>query len=280
MNNDYPDFSVLISVYNKEKPTFLREALKSIANQTLMPKECILVQDGIISRELLNVIKSFKNEKFKLIEVKLDKNVGLGKALSAGTKLVTTDWIARMDSDDIAVSNRFKIQFDILKKNKDVAVVGGQIEEFYGDKKNIIGKRTVPRNYEDVNIFFKTRNPVNHPTAIINKKALMEVGGYESFEGFEDYYLWSKFIYRNYKIINVKETVLFMRANNGMYGRRGGFKYLLNFYKLKYGFFNSGLISFTQYLFGCLIMTLSVISPRYVRKWIYRIFLHKNSKNG
>lgn len=280
MSNDYPDFSVLISVYNKEKPTFLREALESISKQTLMPKECVLVQDGPLSPKLLDVIQSFKSEELKLIDVKIDKNVGLGSALNEGTKFVTTNWIARMDSDDIAIPNRFKIQFDMVKQNKDVAVVGGQIKEFYGNIKKIVGKRTVPENYEEVNSFFKTRNPINHPTAIINKKALMEVGGYESFDGFEDYYLWGKFIYKNYKIINVRETVLFMRVNDDMYLRRGGFKYLLNFYKLKHIFYNLNQISFTQYLFGCLAMTLSVISPRYVRKWIYRTFLHKSSNNN
>lgn len=88
----YPDFSVLMSVYKREKPEYLDEALSSVENQTVTPTEIILVEDGPISTDLKKVIikhkKKFGNS-FK--DIVLEKNQGLATALRLGTKHVSTN---------------------------------------------------------------------------------------------------------------------------------------------------------------------------------------------
>ena len=127
-------FSVLISVYIKEKPEFLKKALDSIYNQTLRPDEIVLVKDGILTRELENVIsierKKFENQNIDFVCVQLQKNMGLGIALQKGLEKCQYEYIARMDSDDIAVEDRFEKQADYMRQNSDLSVVGGYIDEF------------------------------------------------------------------------------------------------------------------------------------------------------
>ena len=131
----YPNFSVLMSVYKNEKADYLNIALNSIENQTVKPSEIILVEDGPISNSLKKVILKHKQNfgtGFKII--KSPENIGLGAALRLGTKYVSTNWIARMDSDDYSVENRFELQLELIAKNSQLAVIGGQVSEFSSNK--------------------------------------------------------------------------------------------------------------------------------------------------
>lgn len=273
--NKYPDFSVLMSVYAREKPKNLKLALKSIVEQTLTPKEIILVQDGPITDQLQEVIDQFKLESNDLKEVKLEENVGLGLALRAGTGFVTTDWIARMDSDDISINKRFEIQFSEIVKDSDLAVVGGQIDEFDINIHNVIGKRLVPCENYDILKFAKYRSPFNHPTVVINKEKLNKVGGYRDFKNFEDYYLWIRFLAKDYKFKNVNEIVLHMRSGRDMYSRRTGIKYLGRYYRLRSIMKKLKFLKLYEEIFGDIVMTLNVLIPNNARSIVYQQLLHK-----
>ena len=116
-------YSVLISVYNKEKSNFLNKALNSLVNQTLIPGEIIIVKDGELTTELDEVIDAFCfEEKTKVKVLNLKKNIGLGKALELGLLETNFDIVARMDSDDISYENRFKLQYEFLSDNKNFVI--------------------------------------------------------------------------------------------------------------------------------------------------------------
>ena len=202
-NKSYPPFSVLMSVYKNEKAQYLDASLRSIEDQSIIPNEIVLVEDGPLTKDLYRVIDTHKNkfsENFKVVA--LNKNQGLGNALRIGTKYVSTNWIARMDTDDIAVPNRFELQLREVKKNPQLAVIGGQVDEFEGSVDNIVGKRTVPCSQVDIYKFVKWRNPFNHPTVLINKTVLEKAGGYENKGKLEDYFLWAKILAKGY-VVNV-----------------------------------------------------------------------------
>lgn len=187
----YPDFSVLMPVYKKENPHFLDQSLSSIEEQTVVPTEIILVEDGPISKELEKIIEEHRTNfvnHFKVI--KSIRNQGLGAALRLGTEFVSTNWIARMDSDDVSVHNRFELQLKEIIKDPKLAVVGGQIQEFSGNPSNIIGYRKVLTTESLLRQFIKWRSPFNHPSVMLNKSILQKVGGYIPYGNLEDYYLW------------------------------------------------------------------------------------------
>lgn len=273
----FPNFSVLMSVYKNEKSTYLNASLKSIENQTVVPNEIILVEDGPLTKELYEVIDTHRNkfgEGFKVIV--LNKNQGLGNALRIGTKYVSTKWIARMDTDDIAVPNRFELQLREVEKNPQLAVIGGQVDEFEGSINNIVGKRIVPCSQVDIYKFIKWRSPFNHPTVMINKTMLEKVGGYENKGKLEDYFLWAKIIAKGYAVRNLPQVLVHMRVDSGMYDRRGEFKNLKPILELREFLSKNHLInSFEKYL-GDLLMLSNIIVPSNFRKIVYNNFLHKD----
>jgi len=103
------NFSVLLSLYVKEKPQFLRECLESLKNQTLPATEIVMVYDGAITTELEEVVTQFITI-LPIKIIRLPQNVGLGKALNEGLKHCSYNWVFRMDSDDICLPNRFEKQ--------------------------------------------------------------------------------------------------------------------------------------------------------------------------
>lgn len=272
----YPSFSVLMSVYKSDDPNNLDIALTSIEKQTLEPSEIVLVEDGPISVDLEKVINKHKHNftrKFK--DIKLKTNKGLGNALKIGTKFVSTNWIARMDADDISVPKRFEMQLNEIIKNPELAVIGGQVREFAGDVQNIVGQRDVPLNENDIKRFIKWRSPFNHPTVMINKKILENVGGYIAYGNLEDYYLWSRMIASNKQVKNLADSLVLMRVDKGMYSRRGKFSNIKYFYSLRRFLKLKRIISFKEELVGDCIMTFNIISPASIRKFVYQKIIHK-----
>ena len=120
-----------MSVYQNEKPEWLDRALKSVwTDQTLKPNEIILVKDGPLTDLLEGVIEKWQFEMGKVLMVLNNEiNLGLTKSLNKGLKLVTSKYIARMDSDDIAFPERFEKQYAFLEKCPDISLVGGGIQE-------------------------------------------------------------------------------------------------------------------------------------------------------
>lgn len=276
INNKFPDFSVLMSVYKNEKPNYLDKALNSIENQTIIPKEIVVVQDGPITDALNQVLKkhseNFVNT-FKIIKSK--KNQGLGAALCLGTSAIDTNWIARMDSDDISVPERFEKQLIAILNDVDLALVGGQVSEFATNINNLVGSRSVPTSEKEIQKFVKWRSPFNHPTIMIRKDVLENVGGYIPYGNLEDYYLWSRIISQNYRVKNLSDTLVYMRVDEGMYSRRGKVSNIQYFYKLRKFLRKQKMISFPEQIMGNTVMTVNIIIPSFLRKLLYQKILHR-----
>ena len=273
----YPAFSVLMAVYKKESPQFLDQALYSIEDQTVVPKEIILVEDGPIPVELQKVIdkhqSNFIND-FKVI--KSARNQGLGASLRLGTNFVSTNWIARMDSDDISVRRRFELQLKEVMKNPNLAVIVGQIQEFTGEMSNVVGYRRVPTSEPLLRSFVKWRSPFNHPSVMLNKTILQKVGGYVPYGNLEDYYLWSRIIVQNFHVKNIDQVLLRMRVDEGMYQRRGKISNIKYFYRLRNFLYKHNILNWREKIVGDWLMTLNILMPGWLRKYIYQQVLHKN----
>ena len=137
-------FSVLISVYCREKATHLNDALLSIWEQTLTPTEVVLVKDGPLTDELEQVINDFKNRYNAIRIVALPQNVGLGAALNEGLKHCSYELVARMDSDDICKPIRFEKQVQYLMQHPQIDIIlatggPGMVKSAYSSGKPALG---------------------------------------------------------------------------------------------------------------------------------------------
>lgn len=161
-------FSVLMTVYDKEEPKRLDEALNSIEIQTAFPDEIVLVKDGKLTESLDNIISKHSDKHGEIYKIiSLDENHGRGYASKIGIDEIFNDWFARMDSDDISFPNRFEIQIMAINKYQKLypklAVVGGQVSEFMGQRNNVIGYRKVPLTPLNIKKFAAFRSPINNP---------------------------------------------------------------------------------------------------------------------
>lgn len=221
-----------MSVYKNDNPEYFRLALESIINQTVRPDEVVLVIDGPVSQDISKVIQEIKAGSSILKTLQLEKNMGLGIALQKGLEKCQYELVARMDSDDLSVENRFEKQLEIFINQENVSIVGGGIDEFEKDPTKPISKRTLPTEDKAIKTFMKRRNPLNHPTVMFKKQAVLDAGNYQDWHYNEDYYLWIRMYQKGCRFRNIDDVLVHMRVGEGLYSRRGGKEYFISQKKL------------------------------------------------
>lgn len=270
------NFSVLMSVYFKENPEFFEKALESTINQTLTPNEIVIVLDGRLTEELYGVLDKFKSLYPDVINtIQLEQNVGLGKALEIGTKECKNDLIARMDSDDICLPERFEKQINFMVNNPDVKVLGSWIGEFENDPKVIESIRKVPVEYDEVKEYAKTRCPLNHMTVVYWKQSVIEAGNYQTLLMNEDYYLWVRMLNKGFKMMNLPEILVLARAGTDMFKRRGGLRYIKSEQHLQKTFLEMNFINRKTFFFNIATRGFVRLLPNSIRGFIYKTLLRK-----
>ena len=262
------EFSVLMSVYQKDNPVWLEEALESVFTQTVKPDEIVVVCDGSLTKDLEGVLAQYTG---KIILHRLAKNSGLGEALRQGVEKCSYPLIARMDSDDISLPDRFEKQLAYMEKYPKTAVLGGWIQEIDGETLKPIAIREVPCTNTEIKKFIKTRSPFNHMTVMYRKSAVLAAGNYQPFHLMEDYYLWARMAVRGFEMANLPDILLNARVNAKMYGRRGGLKYFKSNYAMSKKLRELGLISLPTFLFNTLVrFCVQVLMPNCVRSYFYK----------
>lgn len=272
-------FSVLISVYKKEKPEYLKTALQSIINQTLKPTEIAIVKDGLLTQELDDCIKEYEKQYPELIKIiAFKENRGLGLALRDGVIACKYDYIARMDSDDIAKPERFAKQFQYLKQHPETALLGTWITEFSKDENKPDTLTELPCTHQEILKYAKKRNPFRHMTMLLKKEAVIKSGNYRDFLWFEDYDLWVRMLQKGYTAANIPEYLVNVRADEEMFARRGGWSYLKQDYRFQKVLMKRKFINSLECILNILIRILIRLSPNDMRKFFYKRFLRIKTK--
>lgn len=273
---EYRGYSVLMSVYHKEKPEYLKQAIESIQAQTYPTDDFVLVCDGPLNSELDAVITTKQQEMNGVLKVyRLDKNEELGNALNAGINHCKNELVARMDSDDVAYPNRCEKQIDVFNTHPEVSICSGIVEEFTTDPEVVDARRALPETNAKIMEFAKKRNPFNHPCVMYKKSAVEAAGSYKDFYLLEDYYLWLRMLMAGYQGYNIQEPLLHMRAGSDMYMRRAGWKYAKTQAKLFKFMKDSGFIGNGQYIKSCVIRSGSALAPNWLRKFMFEKVLRK-----
>lgn len=262
-------YSVLMSVYYKEKPDYLRESILSMLHQSIIPDEIVIIQDGQLTDDLEKVLEEFKdNHIIKIILI--NENVGLGKALNIGLSNCRNEMIARMDTDDIADKERCEKQLNLFIKDKNLSVVGTAIEEFIDDPDFPISYKRVKTENDEIRKQIKYRNPIAHPSVMFKKNDVITAGNYKPWHFNEDYYLWLRMVQHGFTFKNINEPLVKMRVNNETYLRRGGWNYFINQRGLFGYMLKNNLINEFEYLFNNIIsFGTRVLMTNNMRKFVY-----------
>ena len=269
------EFSVLMSVYYKDNPQWLKEAVDSVMNNTIKPNEILIGIDGQIPQELEEKLQQLCNEYGQIKLAYFKENRGRGALLHDTLPMTNYPLVAIMDSDDICYSDRFEKQLSVFKQEKDLDILGAFIEEFDEDTKKIVSVRKVPLEEDDIKKYIKTRNPINQVTVMFKKECILKIGGYPSnMRVGEDYLLWVRAIVNNLKLKNLSDVLVKVRINSDMFARRGGY----SFYKANKDFLKEMLklkiINYPFYLYNIYIrFVVQVLMPNSMRTLFYKKFL-------
>lgn len=266
-------YSVLMSVYVKEKAEYLKQAMDSIWNQTIPTDDFVLVCDGPLNTELDAVIDEMQAvHPDTLHVVRLEKNAGLGVALNEGLKHCKHEIVARMDSDDIAFADRCERQLAVFRKHPEVSLCSGTVVEFLDSIDNVVGKRELPETHEEIVSFSRKRNPCNHPSVMFKRSAVEAAGGYiEKYHLFEDYYLWVRMLMNGAEARNIKEPIIYMRTPADLYMRRGGKAYAKDMLAFHRWLKEKGWITIGTFISGAIPHAVICILPNSFRGAIYKI---------
>lgn len=279
VTNNNQNYSVLMSVYIKEDPSYFRESINSMLSQTLLPDQIVLIKDGPLTCDLEETIEQFISENDGLFTVvPLKENIGLGKALDQGLKYCRNDLVARMDTDDISLPERCKKQVDEFIEDPDLDIVGAIIDEFYDDPDNIVSSRNVPTKHEDIVKFMRRRSPFNHPAVMFKKSEVIRSGGYGMFRRKQDLDLFSRMINNGCKTANINESLVLFRSNEENFKRRKSWSYCKSYIDVQYAIWQRGHCSLFDLIYVTLGQIVMFISPMWFLKWMSNKFLRKNIK--
>ena len=250
MNN----YSVLISLYFKESPLHLREALDSIFSQTCRSNDVVLVEDGTLGEELELVVREYENKYPELHVVRFEKNRGLGFALNDGILECKNEIVARMDTDDIAKPERMEKQMQVMEAHPEYGMISSWIDEFITTKEHVTSVRKLPEQPEEVREYAKKRCPVNHPTVMFRKSEMLMNGC---------------------QVYNIQESLLWFRYDPQTFMRRGGWKYACDEAITQWNIFCLGFISLPRMMMNVAIRFTVRVMPNWVRGLIYKKMLRK-----
>lgn len=260
-------FSVLISVYKKEKPEYLQRALESLEEQTLLADEIVIVKDGELTNELEEVLSAF-TKKLPLKVIALKENVMLGRALAVGLLECCHERVARMDSDDIAIKHRFALQMAFMDANPNISAVGGYISEFMHEGE-IIRTKSMPLMPKELRQYAKFRNPLNHMTVMFQKSKVLEAGNYTHFPLLEDYHLWSRMLAKGFALANMNTVLVLARIGADFSNKRGGWAYFKKYRTLRALQKKWGLTNVWEYGLAIWMSALMTLQPKVLRDKVY-----------
>lgn len=271
-------YSVLMSLYIKENPFFFMDSIDSMLKQSIKPDQIVIVKDGPLTLELENVLNEFVEREPELFTiVSLEKNLGLGLALNEGIKKCRNELIARMDTDDISLSNRCELQLMEFNNDKNLSIVGTLTNEFYDTPKNVITSRIVPEKHDDILRFSKRRSPFNHPTVMYKKTALLKVNGYQDVKRKEDLDLFLRMLNEGMLGFNIQKPLLLFRSNKDNYKRRKTWLNCKSYIDVMYFFWKKKYLGNWDLIYVIAGQLIMYLSPNWLLRIISDSLLRKKA---
>ena len=271
-------YSVLMSLYIKEKPEYLEQALDSMVCQTLPPDEIVVVKDGPISSTLEAVLLKYCSKYPRLFNiVGYEQNKGLGFALNYGLQHCRNDLVARMDTDDISDEKRCEKQVKVFVEHPDYAIVGSYVDEFYGTPDNVTGRRVVPSTASEIYEFAKRRSAFNHPAVMYRKSKVLEYGGYSDLRRNQDVDLFGRMLFGGCKAANIQESLLLFRAGTDLAKRRKSWENTWSYISTIWKFYKTGYSGMLDVLIVASAQVTMYVLPVAFQNFLYSRFLRRPS---
>lgn len=270
-----PEYSVLMAVYHGDTPAWYEEAVESMANQSLPPREIVIVEDGRLTDALYAAGKRCMARHPELIRiVAQEQSQGLAAAMRYGVQKCRCEWIARMDADDISEPTRCEEELRMAAAEQ-ADIVGCDCEEFFDSIQNPAAKRLFPATHDELVRFSRRRTPFCHPAVMMKKTAVLESGNYRDVYLHEDYDLFVRMLAHGCRSCSVKKILFHVRIGREFYGRRGGVQYVKTLLGYNVQLLRSGWMRPSDFIMRSCGNILVGLAPVPLRAWFYRRLLRK-----
>lgn len=222
-----PSIGALFSIYSKDHPTYLFEALWSLLRgQTLLVDACVGVIEGEIGAELEAIVSEFHEvEWIRIPRTQHPSGFGLPEALNTGLHALQTDIVLKVDTDDLNAETRVSETLKAFTEYPDLVLFGSQVQEWDPDFQRCFGRRCVPVDSSTIHSYALRRNPFNGPTVAFKREAVLALGGYPHVGANEDYALWAAILSKDLQVQNHPEDLVFMRGGLDLVARRSSSRY-------------------------------------------------------
>lgn len=226
--------SVIISIYVKNSPNYLKDSLNSILNQRRPADEFILVENGPLTDDIYTIIEEFVEKAVNVRIIKFKENHVFAYALNAAIRESQGDFIARMDSDDISLEDRFEKQLDYMEKHPEIDCLGSWAYEIKSNGDLYYEKR-MPSSHQDCYELFKKRDCMIHPTVMFRRSYFKKAGLYPEDTYFgEDTVMWAQGFANGCRFSNLPEFVFKFRLDDDFFNRRRGWKLAKSILQLRW----------------------------------------------
>ena len=179
-----------------------------------------------------------------------------------------------MDTDDIARKDRFELQLKEFEKNPKLDICGSHVKEFEDSIDNVVTQRIVPLTDAECKKYQKRRDAFNHMTVMYKKSAVLAAGNYQHCPLMEDTLLWVNMFKNGSTAMNIDDYLVHARIGKGMYERRGGWSYFKKYKQARKRIYDTGFISWWDYMYTLIVQFMVAIMPNKLRGWIFRRVLH------
>ena len=271
-----PAYSVAMSVYAGERPEFLRQSLESMLTQTHPCTELILVCDGKLTPRLDEVIEEYER-RFggRMTTLRMDKPVGVGECANAAIGAASTEFIVKMDSDDIAAPRRCEMQLGFMSRHPALDMCGAYIEEFDSDTGESIAVKRTPLKNREIRRYARRRNPFNNQTLVYRRRSALSLGGYSDVRRCEDYEFVVRMLAAGAIGANIPRVLVRYRVTEANLARRRNLRNTLSFISVRWRIFRMGYSSLIDFLIPCAAQIALFILPGSLTGKLYGRFLRK-----
>lgn len=197
-----PTLSVIMSVYN-EPIAWIQQAVDSILNQSFSDFEFIVVLDNPNGNEQISLLEHYQKANSRIILLYNTENIGLAASLNRAIKTSSGRYIARMDADDIAMSERFQRQLDYLNQHQDIQVCGTWAKRFGNLPRLSYKKFKFPVSPEETRIFSLFASPLVHPSVMARAEVMKKYMYNSEQRKAQDYDLWCRLICNDINVVSL-----------------------------------------------------------------------------
>ena len=247
-------------------------AFRSIAHQTEQPEEILVVLDGPVQPGIEAFLDAQAGP--QLTVVRFEVNRGVAEAMDDALPLARNRWVARHDADDIMMPDRLEKQWPVVSSGE-YAAVGGAILEFEDTPDNVVRVRRLPSEPDEIAKYVTINSPLNNPTVILDKDAVLAVGGIRNVLFMEDYDLFARLIAAGYSLRSLDEVLTLQHAPESMFDRRTDSRLASAEKTMQHNLVELGLISRPRAMFNYAARQLFRSLPRPLLKVVYSALFHR-----